>query len=195
MKKLICKIHSEWGQKVTVGTEILTINAQDGSIEVPEAHAARMLQNANKWHDAALAPPKRQPAQRAAAPVPVEPLPEIRDATGRLLSGGDDAALSALQGKPAVGTTPTDPLLAQAELAKSTPPPQPLAAVEEHVEAETPPSDDWPQVSMKHSKDYMIGVLKRLAQKGVKGVDLSEKATKTKADCLEQIEKAYEKLS
>jgi hypothetical protein len=196
VKRLICKMHHEWGERVCVSGQILTIPKDTGTLEVDDEIAAKLLQNKDMWDDEATAP-KRIPGKRPmsfAEANPGVPNVEIRDPkTGRILD--DDEALRLL-GKPSrtQENKSADPIAAQAAELAAKPAPKAEEPPSPAVKAEEPPSDDWPEVTMDDSKETLLGVLKSLEKAG-RNVDLGPKGTKSKASCFEQIEREYDAMS
>lgn len=95
--RIVCKLHREWGERIFVNNEFFVIDPNDGSVDVPEEAAAKLLQNKNKWVDPAAAP---APTPTTEDGTPLEPMPAddlpvviLKDpVTGRLLSDEEGAA-------------------------------------------------------------------------------------------------------
>jgi hypothetical protein len=88
--KLICKLHREWGEKIFVSNVFYTIDKEDGSVDVPDEAAQRLLQNKSKWIDPTAV--VKQPAKKTGGvlvPVPEDELPPVilkNPRTGEYLS-------------------------------------------------------------------------------------------------------------
>jgi hypothetical protein len=62
--KVLCKLPHEWGEKVFVNGQLLTISREDGTLDVDEETAALLLQNKNKYRDPSK--PEKQPSKKPA---------------------------------------------------------------------------------------------------------------------------------
>lgn len=184
-KTLQCKIQHFWGESVVVGDVLYTVGKVDGIVEVSEEHAAKMLQNAEKWADASTA---KQPFKRPTAPPQLllvdgagMPVPQ-EEADKLVAQARTDAEVAAIADAPAPPIPVEQPLVKAEE-------PAPVA----EMEPEPAPSA-WPEVSTKNTKAQLLEVLSRLAsEKKIQSSDFSEKMTKN--DLLEVIERAYDAMS
>lgn len=101
-KTLICKLHHEWGERVSVGGHVYEIG-KDGRVVVEDAHAAALLQNTGKWADASDA---RMPFRR---PTGVPSL-ILEDRQGRIVPQDEaDALVAAAQAKVTVPVEEAEP--------------------------------------------------------------------------------------
>lgn len=173
MPQVLCIMAHEWGNKIKVGSEILTIPEDGSPMDVSDEQAAKLLQNRSKYRS----PDDLAPDQDNSAPQIGKSAAILTEkSTGRVLSVAEVDDI--LAPTPAPAEKPKE-----AEIVSE-------ALTEDDDPGEPAPGDEWPEVSMQMSKAELRSVANELS---AAGYDISTDGTK--ADILEAIESVYDAIN
>lgn len=161
-RKILCKLDEFHNTDVVVEGRQYHIG-EDGFFNVDnDIHAAKLLKNKAKYDDAdVIAANPPAPRKR---PTPAQVAIVSEKGTGRILDPNE-----------------TEELLT---------PVKEEGPKEDEVPPESAPSE-WPEVSLRDTKDTLHDVLARLKKAGA---DVKIEPKHTKAEMLEEIERAYDNL-